>query len=55
MIEFSDGMKFDTSGEYRIEARLDGLYVVGRGMLCPVDSREEGERLIAELKPEAKA
>lgn len=48
-IKFSDGMEFDTSGEYRIEQRADGLYVVGRGALIPVDDRAEGEWLIKSL------
>jgi hypothetical protein len=46
-VKFSDGMEFDTSGPLRIEEREDGLYVVGGGMLVAVDSREEGERIIA--------
>lgn len=45
-IEFSDGMKFDTSGELRMERRSDGLYVVGKGMLIPVDSVEEAKATI---------
>jgi hypothetical protein len=49
MIEFSDGMKFDTSGEYRVESRSDGLYVVGHGMLAPVRDQAEGDALIAQL------
>jgi hypothetical protein len=42
-------MKFETDGEYRIERRRDGLYVVGGGMLCSVSDREEGDELIADL------
>jgi hypothetical protein len=48
-IEFSDGIKFDTSGRYRVEYRKDGYYVVGQGMLCPVDNRAEGQQLVEEL------
>jgi hypothetical protein len=48
-LRFSDGVSFDTSGAYRIESRSDGLYVVGKGYLCPVDSREAGEAMIATL------
>lgn len=48
-IEFSDGVKFDTSGDYRVERRFDGYYVVGNGMLCPVDDADEGKELIATL------
>ena len=46
MLRFSDGIEFDTTGELRIESRHDGLYVVGRGMLLAVASREEGEATI---------
>lgn len=46
-IKFNDGISFETDGAYRIEARRDGLYVVGYGCLIPVNSREEGNRIIA--------
>jgi hypothetical protein len=49
MLRFTDGEGFDTGGELRIEARRDGLYVLGGGMMIPVDSRQEGEELIREL------
>lgn len=49
MLRFSDGEDFDTDGELRIEARKDGLYVVGGGLMIPVDSRAEGEEVIKEL------
>jgi len=49
-LSFSDGVTFETSGKYRIERRRDGLYVVGKGMLCPVDSVLEGREFIAELE-----
>lgn len=52
-MRFSDGMEFDTSGPYRITRKSDGLYVVGNGMLCPVDSYEEGEKLIESLTRKA--
>lgn len=51
-LRFNDGISFDTSGEYRIERRRDGLYVVGKGMMMPIDSREEGEEFIAQMKSE---
>jgi len=50
LLRFSDGVEFDTAGPYRIETRGDGLYVVGHGFLCPVDSEEEGQTLIATLE-----
>ena len=49
MLRFSDGENFDLDGELRIEARQDGLYVLGGGMMIPVDSRQEGEELIRDL------
>lgn len=48
-IEFDDGMKFDTSGDLHVEARSDGYYVVGKGMLIPVNSAEDGNEMIARL------
>ena len=38
-LEFSDGMKFNLNGDYRIESRSDGLYVVGKGLLIPANDR----------------
>lgn len=48
-LRFSDGMEIDTDGELRIVRKRDGLYVVGQGMCCPVDSPAEGRALIAKL------
>ena len=49
-MRFSDGMTFDTSGPLRLTRRSDGWYVIGNGMLCPVNSVEEGERFIKRLE-----
>ena len=49
MLEFNDGVKFDTSGALRVERRSDGYYVVGRNMLIPVSDRAEGQKMIAEF------
>ena len=46
MLKFSDGMSFDTSGKLRVERRSDGLYVVGNGMLIPVNSIKEANEII---------
>lgn len=54
MLRFSDGENFDTSGKLRITRRKDGLYVIGKGYLIPVDSREEGQQVIKELSGEEK-
>jgi len=49
-LKFNDGVQFDPSGELRVEKRHDGLYVVGEGMVCAVETREEGEELIKKLR-----
>ena len=48
-LKFSDGIVFDTSGRLRPERRSDGWYVVGRGMLLPVDSVAEAHDVIKRL------
>jgi len=50
MLKFSDGVEFNTDGELRIEERYDGLYVVGKGILMPISSREEGQTFIDKKK-----
>jgi len=45
-LKFSDGMEFDTSKPMHPEKRSDGWYVVGGGMLIPVDSEEEALQYI---------
>ena len=52
-IHFNDGMSFDTSGPLRIVRKSDGLYVVGKGMLIPIDNREEGQEIINQEKAQA--
>mgnify|MGYP001193621006 CR=1 FL=1 len=49
-MHFNDGMSFDLKGPLRIERRSDGYYVVGEGILCPVDGVEDGEALIEQIK-----
>jgi hypothetical protein len=49
-LRFSDGMSFDLSGDLRVVHRRDGWYVVGCGMLIPVADREEGARVVGEMK-----
>ena len=46
-IRFNDGMTFDRSGPLRLTKRRDGWYVIGEGLLCPIDSPEEGRVFIA--------
>ena len=52
MLKFSDGMSFDTQGKPRISSQSDGLYVVGNGMLIPINSREEGQQIIEQMNKE---
>jgi len=49
-LRFSDGMEFDTSGPIHAEERSDGWYVVGEGLLIPVDSEEEANEIIRSRK-----
>jgi CRISPR/Cas system CMR-associated protein Cmr3 (group 5 of RAMP superfamily) len=49
-LRFNDGVKFDTSGDLRMESRSDGVYVVGKGMLIPVNDEADAERTIKILK-----
>ena len=50
VINFSDGVSVDTTGELRVIRLHDGLYVVGRGFLIPVKDGEEAEATIREMK-----
>jgi hypothetical protein len=47
---FSDGITIDRSGTLRIIKKIDGYYVIGRGLSCPVDSIKEGHEVIAMLE-----
>ena len=49
-LQFSDGMKFNTEGKLHVEERSDGFYVVGNGMLIPVNSEDEGNEIINKLR-----
>ena len=46
MLHFNDGISIDTSGELRILELNDGCYVVGKGMLLPMDSLKECQEYI---------
>lgn len=54
-MRFNDGVSFDTSGALRVEKRHDGYYVVGEGMLCPVDSYQEGSDMIKQMNERRQA
>ena len=47
---FSDGITIDRSGTLRIIKKIDGYYVIGRGLSCPVASIKEGHEVIAMLE-----
>jgi len=42
-MKFDDGEEFDLQGEPRVISRVDGIYVIGNGLLIPVDTREEAQ------------
>ena len=42
MIRFDDGKPMDGSGAWRIEIREEIRYVLGHGLIIPVDTYEEG-------------
>jgi len=50
LLRFSDGVDIFTGGEYRIIKEIDGYYVTGGGRLIPVNSRQEGEKIIHQMK-----
>lgn len=50
ILKFTDGEQFDTSGPLRKEKRYDGWYVLGQGMLIPVNSEKEAENYIHNKK-----
>lgn len=49
-LSFTDGMVIHVHGEYRLVKFRDGHYAVGHGNLFPLDSEEEGNILIENLK-----
>lgn len=52
MLKFSDSVSFDTQGKLRVEHRFDGHYVVGGGMLIPINDLKEGEEIIKNMSKE---
>ena len=52
VINFSDGMRIRTDGDYRIIRKSDGLYVVGGGFCIPVEDEKEAKKTLDELKGE---
>jgi hypothetical protein len=54
ILTFGEGASVDTGGELRIITLSDGMYVTGEGHFIPVASREEGEKIISQLKQRSK-
>ena len=48
-LTFSDGITIDRAGTLRIIKKIDGYYVIGRGLSCPVGSIKEGHEVIEML------
>lgn len=48
-IKFSDGLEIASDGPLRVIKKADGFYVIGEDLVCAVESREDGQRLIREL------
>ena len=55
MLKFSDGMQFNTDGNLRVVEKWDGFYVVGKGLLIPVENDYEGRKLIKELNKNSRS
>ena len=49
VLRFNDGVNIRTDGPLRVLRLRDGYYVVGNGMLMPVDSRAEGLAIMRDM------
>ena len=49
-IIFSNGITIDRSGTLRIIKKIDGYYVIGCGVSCPVANIKEGHEVIDMLR-----
>lgn len=50
-IKFTDGVEFNVTNEApRVTRKSDGYYVVGRNMLIPVDTYEEGLEIVKDMQ-----
>ena len=49
ILKFSDGEEFNTQGPIRKDLRKDGWYVIGRGLLIPVESEAAADEMIKRL------
>jgi len=48
-IYFSDGVVVNTDGPYRVTQLPDGWYLIGEGLMMPVENGEEGRAILDEL------
>ena len=48
-ITFTDGVKFNTDCKPQIVRKSDGLYVIGNGILIPVNSIKEAKEVLRAL------
>ena len=53
-LRFSDGVFINTSGHLRVLELEDGFYVVGEGMLIPVNSQTEALSRISMMQGRTK-
>ena len=50
MSRFSNEILINTSGEFRTEKQNNNYYVVGKGILIPVESKQKGLDMIERFK-----
>lgn len=50
ILNFSDGIKIDTSGELRIKKLKDGFYVIGEGCSIPCSDEDDAIEILNEMK-----
>ena len=54
MLLFNDGVSIPANGPLRVIQLSDGLYVIGEGMIIPVNDLAEANVVITEMKKEKK-
>ena len=54
LLRFTDGVEIFTGGQYRIIEEIDGDFIVGKGRLIPINSKEEGEEIIRQIQEKDK-
>ena len=51
-LKFNDGEEFNVNSPLHKEHRKDGWYVVGSGILIPVNTEEDADKTINDMKSE---